>query len=79
MSASSPITVLSGASAPEQLRREGFAQTLRESPIPNTELLNNLGLYLNRQTFSRLLFFTELYQQIIPVHGVAMEFGVRWG
>ena len=76
---SSPISVLSGASAPEQTRREGFAQTLRESPIPNTELLNNLGLYLNRQTFSRLLFFTELYQQIIPVHGVAMEFGVRWG
>ncbi|MEL5995633.1 class I SAM-dependent methyltransferase [Hymenobacter segetis] len=79
MSMSSPISVLSGASAPEQSRREGFAQTLRESPIPNTELLNNLGLYLNRQTFSRLLFFTELYQQIIPVHGVAMEFGVRWG
>ena len=76
---SSPINVLSGAPAAEQTRRENFAQTLRESPIPNTELLNNLGLYLNRQTFSRLLFFTELYQQIIPVHGVAMEFGVRWG
>ena len=76
---SSPIHVLSGAAAPEQARREGFAQTLRESPIPNTELLSNLGLYLNRQTLSRLLFFTELYQQIIPVHGVAMEFGVRWG
>ena len=55
---SSPISVLSGASAPEQARRENFAQNLRESPIPNTELLNNLGLYLNRQTFSRLLFFT---------------------
>ncbi|WP_426060001.1 class I SAM-dependent methyltransferase [Hymenobacter sp. B1770] len=76
---SSPINVLSGAPVQEQTRRESFAQTLRESPIPNTELPNNLGLYLNRQTLSRLLFFTELYQQIIPVHGVAMEFGVRWG
>ncbi|MDO7853448.1 TylF/MycF/NovP-related O-methyltransferase [Hymenobacter convexus] len=76
---SSPINVLSGAPVQEQTRRENFAQTLRESPIPNPELPNNLGLYLNRQTLSRLLFFTELYQQIIPVHGVAMEFGVRWG
>lgn len=73
------ISVLSGAAPAEQARREGFAQTLRESPIPNSELPNNLGLYLNRQTLARLLFFTELYQQIIPVHGVAMEFGVRWG
>lgn len=76
---SSPINVLSLATAPEIERRGKLAQTLRESPIPNTELLSNLGLYLTRQTLSRLLFLTELYQQIIPVHGVAMEFGVRWG
>ena len=76
---SPPINVLVGASAPEVARRQQFAQQVRESPIPNTELLHNLGLYLNRQTLARLLFFTELYQQIIPVHGVAMEFGVRWG
>ena len=66
---SSPISVLSGALPDEQLRRENFAQSLRESPIPNTELLSNLGLYLNRQTFSRLLFMAELYQHIIePEH-----------
>ena len=76
---SSPFSVLSGALPAERLSRENFAQSLRESPIPNTELLSNLGLYLNRQTFSRLLFMAELYQHIIPVHGVAMEFGVRWG
>lgn len=54
-------------------------QLLRNSPLPDTELVHNLGLYLTRQTFSRLLFLAELYQQIVPVHGVAMEFGVRWG
>lgn len=75
----SPISVLSGAAAEELPRREVLAQAVRGSPIPNAELPNNLGLYVNRQTLARLLFFTELYRQILPVHGVAMEFGVRWG
>lgn len=71
--------VLSGATSPEADRRLQLMSLLRGSPVPNTELVHNLGLYLTRQTFSRLLFLAELYQQIIPVHGVAMEFGVRWG
>lgn len=79
MASSPPISVLNWATSSEVERRQQFAQTLRDSPIPNTELLSNLGLYLNRQAFSRLLFMAELYQQVLPVHGVAMEFGVRWG
>jgi hypothetical protein len=52
---------------------------MRATPIPPNELLSQLGLFLNRQTLSRILFMHDLYQQIVPIHGVVMEFGVRWG
>jgi hypothetical protein len=42
-------------------------------------MLTQLGLFLNRQSLSRIMFMNELYQQIVNVHGVVMEFGVRWG
>lgn len=63
----------------ERELRERFIGLLQNSPIPSTELLGNLALYLNRQTLSHLLFMHDLYLKILPAHGVIMEFGVRWG
>ncbi|QHE83767.1 crotonobetainyl-CoA--carnitine CoA-transferase [Hydrogenophaga sp. BPS33] len=68
-----------GSTSAELDNKLGFAQRLRTSAIPNTELLDNLGVYLTRQTLSRINFIQSLYQKIVPVHGVIMEFGVRWG
>ncbi|WBO85670.1 hypothetical protein [Hymenobacter yonginensis] len=79
MSAGSSPRILSNAAPEQQNRVQQLAQHLRNTPLPDAELPHNLGLYLSRQTFSRLLFLHELYQQIVPVHGVVMEFGVRWG
>lgn len=59
--------------------REEFYNRIKECPIPPNQLHSNLGLFLNRQTLSRIMFMHELYQKIIPVHGVIIEFGVRWG
>ena len=73
------INVLSGADSVEQDRRAAFMQQFADSPLPDTEQLQNLGLYINRPALSRLLFMHELYQKIVNVHGVIMEFGVRWG
>jgi hypothetical protein len=56
-----------------------FANRIRNTAIPNDELLDNLGLFLTRQTLSRINFIQRLYEMIVPVHGVIMEFGVRWG
>jgi len=56
-----------------------LAQQLRQSSIPDSEILDNLGVFLSRQALSRINFMQELYKHIIPVHGVIMEFGVRWG
>lgn len=71
--------IFSNATNQEKQLRSAIAEELRDSPIPNSELLDNLGLYLRRQTLSRILYINELYKQIIEVHGIIMEFGVRWG
>ncbi|MDF2667957.1 MAG: crotonobetainyl-CoA--carnitine CoA-transferase [Paenibacillus sp.] len=60
-------------------KRERFLDMMKNSPIPDNEILDNIGLYLKRQTLSRILFMQQLYTQICEVHGVIMEFGVRWG
>lgn len=60
------------------LRRE-FVELFKRTPIPDDELLAQLGLYLNRQTLSRILFMHELYSQIVRVPGIVVELGVRWG
>ncbi|MFA5583527.1 MAG: hypothetical protein WDA09_04865 [Bacteriovoracaceae bacterium] len=73
------INVLVGSTEDEKLLRESRLSMLKNTPIPDEELLSNLGLFLSRQTLSRVLFMNELYQRIIDIHGVVMEFGVRWG
>jgi hypothetical protein len=60
-------------------QRQQFVADFKNCPIPDKEVLANLGLFLNRQTLSRILYMHDLYQRIIDVPGVVMEFGVRWG
>ena len=67
------------ASEKEALIREQLVQYFKECPIPDNEMLSNLSLFINRQNLSQMLFIHELYEHIIDVHGVIMEFGVRWG
>ena len=71
--------VLGGSTESEVKNRQELITSLKNSPIPDEELVHNLGLYLNRQTLSRILFFHELYLKALNIHGVIMEFGVRWG
>ena len=63
----------------EMSERERILKLFKECPIPEDMLLDNLPLFLNRRDLMRLLFIHELYKKIIDVHGVIMEFGVRWG
>lgn len=51
----------------------------RRSPIPDTEVLANLGLFQVRASFVRMQFVYNLYLKALRTHGVIMEFGVRWG
>lgn len=74
-----PVVTQTHSSSSEIDRRAQFMDLYRESPIPENEQLANVGLFLNRQTFTRLLFLHEMYRHVLDVHGVIMEFGVRWG
>jgi hypothetical protein len=67
------------SSQSEKDLQKQFVDLLKQSPIPDDELLPNLGLYLSSKNLSRILFFYEIYQKILNTHGVIMEFGVRWG
>ncbi|MBC7952310.1 MAG: crotonobetainyl-CoA--carnitine CoA-transferase [Rhodospirillaceae bacterium] len=67
------------ASVAERKNRVRLANMLRNTPIPNEELWANMGLFINRMELSRIFFINELYQHILPINGVVMEFGVRWG
>jgi len=62
----------------EKIRNE-FFEHFKECPIPDREILQNLGLFLTSKNLSRILFMNHIYQQIVDVHGVVIEFGTRWG
>lgn len=63
----------------EKKAQEKMVGLLKNNPLPDSELLMNLGLYLTSKNLSRLLFFYEIYKKIINTQGVIMEFGTRWG
>jgi hypothetical protein len=67
------------ASAQDAGARTAALELFRASPLPDSQLLGNLGLYTSRQSLARILFMVDLYQRAVDVHGVVMEFGVRWG
>ena len=59
--------------------RDKMLQLYKECPIPENELLSNLGLFIKLQDLTNILFKNELYQKVLDVNGVVMELGVRWG
>ena len=69
----------SSASDMEIKARKGLFNLFRECPVPDSEILQNLGLFVKRQDLSRIIFMHDLYRRIVDVHGIVVEFGVRWG
>ena len=72
-------TDLNKSNLDERNIRKDFFNLYKKSPIVDDEALNNLGLFVNRQNLSRIMFMHNMYQNIININGVVMEFGVRWG
>ncbi|MEI6149495.1 MAG: crotonobetainyl-CoA--carnitine CoA-transferase, partial [bacterium] len=71
--------IITFSDANEIDRRHCVVDMLRHCPIPDSELLLNMGLFVTPQLFSRLLFMDHLYRQVLDIQGVVMEFGCRWG
>lgn len=49
------------------------------SPVPESEMIDQLVLYTSNTALRRFMHFDRLYQKILDVQGVIMQFGVRWG
>jgi hypothetical protein len=62
----------------DKIRRE-FVQTFKSCPIPDVDLMSNLGLFINSKNLARILFMHHLFELVVDVPGVIMEFGSRWG
>ena len=67
------------SSSSEEVGRSKLLKLLMESPLPQNQLLSNLGLFLDSKNLSRFLFMDHLFRKIIDVQGVIIEFGTRWG
>ena len=66
-------------SSKEEKIRNDFVKFFKNCPIPDKDILQNLGLFISSKNLSRILFFEHIYKQIISTHGIIMEMGTRWG
>ncbi len=66
-------------SADETSNRQKVIELFKNCPIPDDQILNNLGLFLNSKDLARILFMDFIYRQIIDVQGIIFDFGTRWG
>lgn len=67
------------SSTTEMKGRDALLQLMKHSPIPDGQVLENMGLFLTSKDLSRILFLDFLYRQIIDLQGVIFDFGTRWG
>lgn len=71
---------LESRTSPERLKhREKLYKLFKSRPMPDDQLLINLGLYMRSSALTKILYVNELYQRILNIPGVIMEFGVWWG
>jgi hypothetical protein len=76
---SEEFDAITHSSSAENGSQEKLVEMMKNSPIPDDELLANMGLYLTSKNLSRYLFFYEIYKKVVNTHGIIIEFGTRWG
>jgi hypothetical protein len=67
------------SSGHETTIRQEIVGLLKNCPIPDDQIVSNLGLFLNSKNLSRILFMDHLFKQIVDIPGAVVEFGTRWG
>lgn len=70
---------ISYANQREKSVRDRLFKLFKNSPIPDDEILSNLGLFINSKNLTRIIFLHHLYTQIVEIPGIVVEFGTRWG
>jgi len=59
--------------------RENLIRLFHDTPLPAEHLMVNLGLYQRSSLVAKYFYLNELYEKIIPLPGVIMEFGSWYG
>lgn len=67
------------SSEEEIVIRKKFVEHFKNCPLPDDQILLNLGLFLNSKTLARINFMQYIYQNIVDIQGVVFDFGTRWG
>lgn len=73
------ISRLDRKSRNEKNTREKLLDLSNSSPVPKDEYLEHLFSYLPKKEISHMLFFYEMYKNIVNIHGSIFDFGCRWG
>jgi hypothetical protein len=63
----------------QRLAKAMIGDLLSNSPLPKADLMHNLGLYMRGSYLAKILFLHEVYEHILGIPGVIMEFGTWWG
>ncbi|OGG35931.1 hypothetical protein A2363_01660 [Candidatus Gottesmanbacteria bacterium RIFOXYB1_FULL_47_11] len=59
--------------------RERLIKLFHGTPLPDEHLMVNLGLYQRSSVVAKYFYLNELYEKILPIPGVIMEFGCWYG
>jgi hypothetical protein len=71
---------LQSRASPAQLAaRKKLLALFQKTPLPTDHLLVSLGLYQRSTAIAKLLYLHELYQHILMIPGIIMEFGIWYG
>ena len=67
------------SSQDELTTQKELLNLFKNCPVPDDEILSNLGLFVSSKLLARLLFLHHIYLLQLNIHGVVMDFGTRWG
>lgn len=67
------------SSVNESKIRQEIVDLFKNCPIPEEQIMSNLGLFLSSKNLSRILFMDYIFKQVVDIPGAVFEFGTRWG
>lgn len=73
------LKAVSRASDKQVAAREKLLDLFRRRPMSDDVLLAQFEMYVRSSVLAKLLFMNEIYQLILDIPGVIMEFGVWYG
>ncbi len=67
------------ATGQQMEQRDALLTLFKSTPLPDSELIFNMGLYTRSSLLVKFLVMAELYQRVQHLPGQFLELGVWWG